>query len=104
MNQTQAASGVLQLAEKGFGFLRQASQNYLPSQKDVFVPRSMIERLRLREGLYVSGSARPGAPRRGRPPGVELVAVDSINDLSHEQYARVREFSELTSVDPIERL
>ena len=104
MDQTQAASGVLQLADKGFGFLRQANQNYLPSQKDIFVPRSMIERLRLREGLYVSGTARPGTPRRGRPPGVELVSIERINDLSQEEYSRVREFSELTSVDPIERL
>jgi transcription termination factor Rho len=104
MEQTQTASGVLQLADKGFGFLRQASQNYLPSQKDIFVPRSMIERLKLREGLHVSGTARAGAPRRGRPPGVELVSIDRINDLSQDEYSRVREFSELTSVDPIERL
>ncbi|MGE3542276.1 MAG: hypothetical protein AB7N91_33290 [Candidatus Tectimicrobiota bacterium] len=40
MSTEHPASGVLQLNAKGFGFLRQAATNYLPSSQDVLVPRT----------------------------------------------------------------
>ena len=72
MESQQTASGVLQINEKGFGFLRQADNNYLPGPKDVFVPRNLIQRFSLREGVDVQGSSAPSPDGRGRSQADQL--------------------------------
>jgi transcription termination factor Rho len=107
MENEKPASGVLQLNEKGFGFLRHAERNYLPSSKDVFVSRSMIQRFSLRAGVQISGTASPvddGRAGRGRAQSDQLTMVELVNGINPEQYLRTPEFTKLTSVDPIERL
>ncbi|HSO74488.1 MAG TPA: transcription termination factor Rho, partial [Blastocatellia bacterium] len=59
------ASGVLQVNEKGFGFLRQADKDFRPGPNDVFVPRNLIQRYSLREGVQVEGDAGPAQDGRG---------------------------------------
>ncbi|HJQ69464.1 MAG TPA: transcription termination factor Rho [Blastocatellia bacterium] len=104
MDSQQTASGVLQINEKGFGFLRQADNNYLPGPKDVFVPRNLIQRFSLREGVHVEGSAAPSPNGRGRSQADQLSTVEKVNGLNADQYRDVPEFTSLTSVDPTERL
>jgi transcription termination factor Rho len=104
MDSQPIASGVLQLNEKGFGFLRQAANNYLPSPKDIFVGRGMIQRYALREGVMIVGKATPGESNRGRAQSDQLAEVETINGLAPETYTRRLEFTRLTSVDPTERL
>ena len=103
MQTERPAVGVLQIHEKGFGFLRQADSNYLPSPKDVFVPRSLIQQFRLREGVDISGTASPtNGP--GRAQADQVTSIDLINGVESDQYAGIPEFTKLTSVDPTERL
>jgi transcription termination factor Rho len=107
MENEKPAAGVLQLNEKGFGFLRHAERNYLPSSKDVFVPRSMIQRFSLRAGVQISGTATPaddGRAGRGRVQSDQLASVELVNGINPEHYLRTPEFTKLTSVDPTERL
>ena len=104
MTAQQTASGVLQINEKGFGFLRQAESNYLPGPKDVFVPRSLIQKYSLREGVDITGEASPSQDNRGRSQSDQMTSVEQVNGLSIEEYARIPEFTRLTSVDPTERL
>jgi transcription termination factor Rho len=104
MDSQPTASGVLQLNEKGFGFLRQAANNYLPSPNDIFVGRGMIQRYALREGVMIVGQATPGESNRGRAQSDQLAEVETVNGLSPEAYTRRLEFTRLTSVDPTERL
>ena len=104
MTAQQTASGVLQINEKGFGFLRQAETNYLPGPKDVFVPRSLIQKHSLREGVDITGAASPSQDNRGRSQSNQMTSVEQVNGLSLEEYARIPEFTRLTSVDPTERL
>jgi transcription termination factor Rho len=104
MESQQTASGVLQINEKGFGFLRQADNNYLPGPKDVFVPRSLIQKFSLREGVYVQGTSAPSPNGRGRSQADQLSSVDQINGLDPDRYRSAPEFTTLTSVDPTERL
>lgn len=98
------ASGVLQVNEKGFGFLRQADKDLKPGPKDVFVPRNLIQRYSLREGVQVEGAAGPAQDGRGRTQADQLVRIDKVNGLDPGDYARVPEFTSLTSVDPTELL
>ncbi len=100
----QNASGILQLHEKGYGFLRQTSNNLLPGPGDVFVMRSFMDRMRLREGVHIKGTAVPPEEARGRGQLMHLMHVDEINGLSVEEYARTPDFNSLTSIDPTERL
>src|SRR4030095_1885907 len=110
MQTEQPATGVLQINEKGFGFLRRAEINYLPSPKDVFVPRTLIQHFRLREGVQLSGTASPTDDGRGsrggrnRSQSDQLASVELINGTDPDQYSRMPEFTKLTSVDPTERL
>jgi transcription termination factor Rho len=103
MESEQTASGILQVNEKGFGFLRQSESNYLPSPKDIFVPRNLIQQFKLREGIQVSGTTRPPESRGGQRSD-QLANVELINGAEPDQYTCATEFTKLTSVDPIERL
>jgi transcription termination factor Rho len=106
----RSASGVLQINEKGFGFLRQPESNYLPSPKDVFVPRNLIQHFSLKPGVQLSGSASPGTDGsrgrggRGKPAADQLTRIELINGIGPDQYSRITEFTKLTSIDPTERL
>jgi transcription termination factor Rho len=100
----ETVSGVLQLNEKGFGFLRQPTSNYQPSSKDIFVPRALIQQHHLREGVYVVGHYGPGEKSRGRQQSDQLVSIEKINECNLDNYLRAPEFTKLTSVDPTERL
>src|SRR5256714_9601110 len=104
MDSQPTVTGVLQLNEKGFGFLRQAANNYLPGPKDIFVGRNLIQKYALREGVMIVGRATPGESGRGRVQSDQLNAIETINELSPEAYAGRPEFTRLTSVDPTERL
>jgi transcription termination factor Rho len=113
MQTEQVASGVLQINEKGFGFLRHPESNYLPSPKDVFVPRGLIQHFRLREGVQLSGTSsasdngaggQGGRGGRGRPQSDQMTSIELINGIDPDQYVRIPEFTKLTSVDPTERL
>ncbi|HEY3137190.1 MAG TPA: transcription termination factor Rho [Blastocatellia bacterium] len=103
MESEQTASGILQINEKGFGFLRQPESNYMPSSKDVFVPRNLIQQFKLREGIQISGTTR-SSEWRGRPRADQLASVELINETDPDRYTCATEFTKLTSVDPTERL
>ncbi len=104
MESEQRASGVLEINEKGFGFLRQSENNYLPGQNDIFVSRNLIQKFSLREGVQVIGEASPSQNGRGAKQSDQMTAVEEINGVSPDEYARIADFSQLVSIDPTERL
>src|SRR5690606_8812046 len=57
------AIGVLEVLPDGYGFLRSADYNYLPSPDDIYVSPSQIKKFLLRTGDTVSGQVRP--PKEG---------------------------------------
>lgn len=95
-------TGVLQIHEKGFGFLRQAANNFLPRPKDVFVSRNLIQQFKLREGVVISGSVVPAQSVKAQSDALD--AIESINGLSVDEYANATDFNQLISIDPTERL
>lgn len=89
------ADGILELSNKGHGFLRSPKRDFLPQPTDPFIPIGMIQRLGLREGLHLACQAAPGT--RGQGPRV--LRVDSIEGVPAADF-RAREFDLLTAVDP----
>jgi transcription termination factor Rho len=89
------SSGVLWIKPNGAGVLVQPSNNYVPQQGDPIVPRSVIEKLHLQQGLHLAGSAR----RAGN--NLEFIGLEQVEGQSLEEYRENRRpFSELISIDP----
>ena len=92
-------AGYLEIAEKGFGFLRSADSHYQPKPTDIFVTPDTIKRSFLREGCLVSGPLQP--PHRGNSP--QLKEVDKVNGMAFAEYVKNMRFENLTTIDPIEK-
>lgn len=92
--------GVLELHPKGYGFLRDPTKNYVSQDSDAFVSSSMVEKLKLREGVLVRGEVGPGS--RGQGP--RLKTVEAIDGRTIEDYQQVKDFESLTPVNPFEQL
>lgn len=91
--------GILELSDKGFGFLRQEAKNYQPSKDDVFVNPNIARELQLREGLLIEGDMVP-TPRGG----YEVMNIGRINGVKAEKFKKTPQFPSLTVIDPIEPL
>src|SRR5258708_10270063 len=79
-------SGYLEIAEKGFGFLRTPQNHFHPKPTDIFVTPDTIKRSFLREGSLVAGPTQP--PHPGNSP--QRKAVDRVNDIAFEGYTKSR--------------
>jgi len=91
------ASGILEITDKGYGFLRQAKNDYKPTPGDVFVGKDFIRHGGLRTGLMIEGRVLPPTKRKGGP---KLEEVLTINGRPAEEYTDVVSFNDLTVVDP----
>jgi transcription termination factor Rho len=88
-------SGILDIMDEGYGFLRQ--QSMLPSADDVYISSSQIRRFGLRLGDCIKGQARP--PKDGEKY-YSLLRVDSVNEQDPEQSRKRRHFGSLTPTFP----
>ena len=70
--------GVLEVLPDGYGFLRSAEYNYLPSPDDIYVSPSQIRRFNLRTGDTVSGQIRP--PKDGE----RYFALLKVGQINHD--------------------
>lgn len=93
-------SGVLELHPKGYGFLRDPSNNYASSKTDAFVSGTLIERCNLREGVLIKGEAIPGP--KGQGP--RLKSVESVEGRTVEEYQKIKTFDTLTAINPHEQI
>ena len=96
---SDTGSGFLEIAEKGFGFLRSHENHFHPKPTDIFVTPDTIKRSFLREGAHIVGSTQP--PHRGTSP--QLKVVEKVNGMTFEEYTKAVRFENLTSIDPIEK-
>ncbi len=91
------AGGILEITEKGYGFLRQEKNNYKPTPGDVFVGKDFIRHGGLRTGLSIEGYALPPTKRKGGP---KLDTLMVINGTPADQYTDIISFKEQIVVDP----
>ena len=97
--QCLVASGILEIMDEGYGFLRQIRYN--PAAGDVYISQSQIRRFGLKTGDTVTGQVRP--PKEGERY-FGLVRVEKVNDLDPDQvHSRSRiQFEYLTPIFPDE--
>ena len=91
--------GILEIAEDGFGFLR--FDNFLTSNKDIYVSNSQIRRFGLRTGDKILGITRK--PRAGERFGA-LLYVKSVNGMDPGASRKRPHFDNLTPVFPDEKI
>ena len=91
--------GILEIAEGGFGFLR--FNNFLTSDKDIYVSPTQIRRFNLKTGDLIKGISRH--PKEGERFGALLYVLEVNGD---EPGAAIRrpDFDDLTPIFPRERL
>ncbi len=93
--------GILELKERGSGFVRCREASYLPSDCDVHVGRKLIQRYDLRTGDEIAGLVGR-APGKGKSP--PLTEVTAINGQPPARMENRPKFSRLGAVHPDERL
>src|SRR5579884_945634 len=96
--ETFFGSGVLDIVNEGFGFLR--SERFLPGPLDVYVSVSQIRRFGLRKGDLVAGQIRPP---KDREQYAGLLRVEAVNGLDPEVAKRRPHFDALTPIFPREQ-
>ena len=93
-------TGVLEILQDGYGFLRSSDYNYLNSPDDIYVSQSQIKLFGLKTGDTVKGTIRP--PKEGEKY-FPLIKVVEINGRSPD-YIRDRvPFDHLTPLFPDEK-
>ncbi len=94
-------SGVLEILQDGFGFLRSPESNYLPGPDDIYVSPSQVRRFGLRTGDTVQGQIR--SPKDGERY-FALLKVAEINFDPPENSRHRINFDNLTPLYPDEKL
>ena len=93
------ASGILEVMQDGYGFLRSA--NYLPGDDDVYVSPSQIRRFNMRTGDVVTGVKRI---RSEKEKFAALLYVSTINGLRPAEFTRRPNFEDMTPIFPNKRI
>ncbi len=97
--ETVEVTGILQVCEDGFGFLR--GENYLSCPDDVYVAPAQIRRFRLKTGDMLTGIAR--LQREGEKFRA-LLYVNTVNGDKPDAAIRRTPFETLVPVYPDQRL
>ena len=90
------ATGILDLVDDGYGFLRR--HGLMPSPDDIYVSSSQVRRFGLRAGDRVGGVTR--APKEAEKYW-GLLRVESVNGVDPATAARRPHFDALTPIHPI---
>ncbi len=93
--------GILDLIDKGAGFIRRREASYLPSDGDIHVGRKLVEKHHLRTGDELAGEIGE-SPGRGKSP--PLKRVTAINGRPPEQMDRRPDFNRLGAIHPDEQI
>jgi len=91
------SSGVLEILQKGGGFLRDPGRSFAPDRSDIFVPQKMIQKLNLSTGAMVVGAVGKG------PKGPVLESVETVCGLPPAEFADRTPLKQLTALNPERR-
>jgi len=91
------STGVLEILPDGYGFLRDADNNYLAGAHDIYVSPSQIKRFGLRTGQIVWGQVRPP---KDNERYFALLKIEAINYQNPEEGRIVPLFDTLTPLYP----
>ena len=94
-------SGILDITNENYGFLRGIDENFSDSQNDAYVSLTQIRKFALRNGDLVTGQVR--APK-DQERYYALLKIEAINHLSPEEAKNRPLFDNLTPLFPSEQI
>ena len=94
-------TGILDIKDGGFGFLRAIDGNFSDTSSDSYVSATQIKRFALRSGDIVSGQVRP--PSKESEKYYALLKIEAINYLPVEQSKNRPLFDNLTPLYTTDR-
>ena len=97
MPELQNVSGVIDITEKGFGFLRSLDRGYAIDPEDVYVGQNIVRKYRLRTGMFIEGT---GAKKSDKQANLALEKVETIDGQTPEDSMKRSAFNKLTVIDP----
>ena len=95
----EITEGILEVLPDGYGFLR--GENYLPTQKDIYISPIQIRRFKLNTGDKIKGISR--MPKEGEKFPA-LIYVGEVNGDAPEKAYQRKSFDDLIPIHPEERL
>jgi len=94
-------TGILEVMNDGYGFLRSEDGNFANSQNDTYVSSTQIKRFALRNGDIVTGQVRQP---KDQEKYYALLKIEAINYLPPEESKKRPLFDNLTPLYAMERL
>lgn len=91
-------NGLIEIAPKGYGFLRCPEKGYSQARDDVFVPPEQVKQNGLRHCMWIHGLARTG------PKGLQMTEVTKINGIAPADFEIPPFFNDLKAVNPDKRI
>ncbi len=92
-----STGGVLEVLQRGGGFLRDPLRSFATDRSDIFVPQKLIKKLNLTTGALVLGATQKG------PKGLVLTDVKSICGVSPKTFSERTPLKQLTALNPEKR-
>ncbi len=90
--------GIIEIAPKGFGFLRLSENKFEQLKEDIFISPEIIRTHALRHGQWLHGKWQ--ASNRGP----QLVEITTVNGIPPEEAAKLPHFDELKAINPDKRI
>lgn len=95
------SSGVLEILNDGYGFLRSPNYNYLPGPDDIYVSPSQIRLFSLKTGDTIAGQIRPP---KDNERFFALLRIEAVNFENPDNLQKRVFFDNLTPLYPEERI
>jgi transcription termination factor Rho len=93
--------GLLDLTDRGYGFIVHPHDNYRLYPDDTYLPASLVKRYGLKRGHHIEVRVQPGADNERCPSGIQVI---SAMGRSPDQIAKVKPFEDLVPYYPLRRI
>lgn len=93
-------TGILEVTDKGYGFLRDLQSNFEAGSDDVYISAKLIQDNYLREGCIVTGAVGEAKQNAQTPP---LASIDSVNDMEPAGFKDIWEITDKVPLNPNEQ-
>lgn len=94
-------TGMLDILNENYGFLRYSGNNYESTPEDVFVPNSLIKKLNLKKGDTIRCNVR--SPNQG-DKYYSIDEIITVNDRSLASLRTRNDFDNMTAVHPTKKI
>lgn len=94
------SSGILEVTQKGYGFLRSVENALSINPTDPYLSPKLIQSLRLRTGMKIVGKGRV----LKNQPNISIDTIETVDGDDPKMAGTYMPFQKLTAIDPLQKL